>query len=115
MVSIGTRRGALIIGTETAYSRYRLLLIAGTKPGDRWYRERLLLTQTAMVSIGTVEVCQGVGLCLLEELGRRRAEAANLPACQVVELANEARVPFGEDRMQDGERSRPFLVRTVRN
>ena len=27
-----------------ADSRYRLLLIAGTKPGDRWYRERLLLT-----------------------------------------------------------------------
>lgn len=23
------------------------MLIAGTKPGDRWYRERLLLTETA--------------------------------------------------------------------
>ena len=41
--STSPRRGALISGTETAYSRYRLLLIAGTKPGDRWYRERLLL------------------------------------------------------------------------
>ncbi|WP_198161102.1 restriction endonuclease subunit S, partial [Adlercreutzia rubneri] len=43
--STSPRRGALISGTETAYSRYRLLLIAGTKPGDRWYRERLLLIE----------------------------------------------------------------------
>ena len=37
------RRG-LGSGTRTAYLRYRFLLISGTKPGDRRYRERLLLT-----------------------------------------------------------------------
>lgn len=38
------RRRGLSSGTRTAYLRYRLLLINGAKPGDRRYRERLLLT-----------------------------------------------------------------------
>ena len=48
------KKGALISGTETAYSRYRLLLIAGTKPGDRWYRERLLLTMESILFAAAV-------------------------------------------------------------
>ena len=38
------RRRGLSSGTRTAYLRYRFLLISGAKPGDRRYRERLLLT-----------------------------------------------------------------------
>lgn len=38
------RRRGLSSGTGTAYLRYRFLLISGAKPGDRRYRERLLLT-----------------------------------------------------------------------
>lgn len=41
--------GGRVALPKTAYSRYRFLLIDGTKPGDWWYRERLLLNLAQIV------------------------------------------------------------------
>lgn len=67
--------------------------------------------QAPMVGIGEVQVGQGVGLGVLEQIGRLGAHAGDLPAGQVVELAHERGVPLVEHRVQDRGHRRPLLAR----